>query len=333
LRFAVLNHFASTDSPFVVGSLERNPLKYYRLPTKFPARLVHYHHSRWSSLLAVALRKRRDARYILTLHSPEIHRQLNSGIPFMGRITEWALRRFDSIIVVNEEIGHAIRDHVGGRPINVLPAFLAASEDGYRYDTATEAFLETGRVLLVPAYRIQFWEGEDMYGLDMAVEAFRNLGSKRKDLRLAVFLATRSKGRKEMQYLDRLRLRLADAGLGDRALFVVGLPLVPAFRNDVVLVRPTRTEGDAVSVREALQAGLPVVASDVVSRPEGTFTFPSTDVDALCAAIDRILDEPSEARTKATLPSAVDEQDATSFLEGILTIYHEQLDALPNARK
>src|SRR6266699_6590034 len=63
LRFAVLNHFASTDAPFVVASLKRNPLNYYRLPKKFPARLVHYHHSRWSPLHAKKLGKRTPARY------------------------------------------------------------------------------------------------------------------------------------------------------------------------------------------------------------------------------------------------------------------------------
>jgi glycosyltransferase involved in cell wall biosynthesis len=331
LRVAVLNHFASTDSGFVVGSLKRSPLRYYRLPKKFPARLVHYHHSRWATLVAVTLGKRKNARYVLTLHSPEIKRQLHSSIPFVGRVTKWALRRFDSIIVVNDEIGLIIRDHVGTRPINVLPAFLEATEGGYSYEAAIEAFLETGPVLLVPAYRVQFFEGEDMYGLDTAVDAFRILGSERQELRLAIFLALRSSGRRETQYLDRLRLRLADAGLEDRALFAFGLPLVPAFQHDVVVVRPTRTEGDAVSVREALQAGVPVVASDVAERPAAAVTFPSDDVDALCVALTQVLDRSSrEVVEKAD--GGGDPLPSNSFLDGILSIYREQLGTLPASR-
>jgi glycosyltransferase involved in cell wall biosynthesis len=331
LRFAVLNHFASTDSAFVVASLKRSPLRYYRLPKRFPARLVHYHHSRGSTLVAVALGRRKNARYVLTLHSPEIHRQLTSSIPFVARITKWALGRFDAIIVVNEKIELVIRDDLGGRPISILPAFLEAPEDEYRYETATEAFLGSGRLLLVPAYRVQFLDGEDMYGLDTAVEAFRILGSERQDLHLAVFLALQPSGRREIQYLDRLRLRLADAGLEDRVLFAFGLPLVPAFQHDVVVIRPTRTEGDAVSVREALQAGVPVVASDVVERPAGAVTFPAEDVEALCAAVTRVLDHSSEL-SKKELRDEGNTPSSSSFVDGILTIYRQQLNSLPPSR-
>jgi glycosyltransferase involved in cell wall biosynthesis len=329
LRFAVLNHFASTDSPFVVGALKRSPLNYYRLPRKFPARVVHYHHSRWSTLVAIALGRRRNARYVITLHSPEIHRQLSSDIPLLGRITKWALRRFDSIIVVNETIRDVIRDHVGSSSINVLPAFLEASDDGYAYEPAVEDFLGGGRVLLVPAYRVQFLEGEDMYGLDTAVEAFRRLGREREELRLAVFLAVRTSGRSEIQYLDQLRRRLADAGLEHRALFVFGSPLVPAFRNEVIVLRPTRSEGDAVSVREALHAGLPVLASDVVARPMGTVIFPADDVDALCTAITQVLDQTGEARAQ---PSAPNELTSGPYLEEMLAIYRSELAALQPAQ-
>ena len=40
-----------------------------------------------------------------------------------------------------------------------------------------------------------------------------------------------------------------------------------------VLLKPTNTDGDAISVREALYLGVPVVASDVVERP---YLWPSS---------------------------------------------------------
>src|SRR6266567_1507749 len=58
LRVGVLNHFDSTEPDYVLGALKRNPLNYYRLPKKLSARVVHYHHSRWSTLVAVALGRR-----------------------------------------------------------------------------------------------------------------------------------------------------------------------------------------------------------------------------------------------------------------------------------
>lgn len=49
---------------------------------------------------------------------------------------------------------------------------------------------------------------------------------------------------------------------------------------DIVL-RPTNTDGDALTVREALYLGKPIIASDIVNRPLGTILFKSRDIDAL----------------------------------------------------
>jgi glycosyltransferase involved in cell wall biosynthesis len=104
-RVGVLNHFRSTDRAFVVGALNRNPLKYYFLPKKFRTRILHYRHSRWPQLVATALGKGSSkARYIVTLHSGDIDKQfphLTTRKPLVGRITRWALRRFDTVIAVN----------------------------------------------------------------------------------------------------------------------------------------------------------------------------------------------------------------------------------------
>jgi glycosyltransferase involved in cell wall biosynthesis len=52
-----------------------------------------------------------------------------------------------------------------------------------------------------------------------------------------------------------------------------------------VYVRPTRADGDSIAVREALDLGVAVVASDVVTRPRGCALFPSGDPGDLAAAI------------------------------------------------
>jgi glycosyltransferase involved in cell wall biosynthesis len=51
-----------------------------------------------------------------------------------------------------------------------------------------------------------------------------------------------------------------------------------------VFVRPTLADGDAISVREALALGRPVVASDVGARPAGVRLFPAGDAEA-CAEL------------------------------------------------
>jgi glycosyltransferase involved in cell wall biosynthesis len=329
-RVAVLNHFDSTELPFVVGALKRSPVNYYRLPKRFPARVVHYHHSRWSTLMALTLgRGNSSSRYVLTLHSPQIANQLKSRIPLVAWLTEWALRRFDAVIVVNHEIRAAIQGYVDGSIVDVLPAFMEAPDEGFEYDASTELFLESGRILLVSAYRIRFLpDGRDLYGVDMAVDAFVRLAPERPELRLALFIAIPPSGRKAASYLASLQLRFEQAGLGDRVLVTFGLPLVPALRNDAVLLRPTRSEGDALSVREARRAGVPVVASDVVDRPAGVATFAGGNLDELCISLSRVLDQPIENASGRNADDSA-ETSTNSFFEGLVRIYQEQLAFAP----
>lgn len=55
-------------------------------------------------------------------------------------------------------------------------------------------------------------------------------------------------------------------------------------------VRPVFSDGDAISVREALAAGVSVIASDVVRRPEGVIVFPSGNAAELAELIQKALE-------------------------------------------
>ena len=57
-----------------------------------------------------------------------------------------------------------------------------------------------------------------------------------------------------------------------------------------VLVRPTLSDGDAMSVREALHYGIPTVASDAVPRPDGVVVFCSRDQDDFEGAVRQTLE-------------------------------------------
>jgi glycosyltransferase involved in cell wall biosynthesis len=330
LRVAVLNHFRSAEMPFVVGVLTRNPLKYYRLPKRFPARIVHYHHSRWPHLVAVALGKGNSkARYVMTLHAGDIEKQfpqLTSRMPLVSRMTHWALRHFDTVIVVDPQIGSIMRRHLDQQRIEVIPAFLESVDpEPVIYEGPIEAFLDAGPVVVVAAYGVQILpDGGELYGLDTAVDAFAKLAAHRKDLRLALFIARPPSGWRARRHLASLERRLEQTGVRDRALIVFGLPLVPALRQNTIFLRPTRAEGDAVSIREALQARVPVLASDITQRPAGVVTFPVGDVGELCRALDPLLDP--TASSAESPRSERDEPVGEPFLDKLIRLYRTELD-------
>ncbi|MGB7583640.1 MAG: glycosyltransferase family 4 protein [Terriglobales bacterium] len=89
-------------------------------------------------------------------------------------------------------------------------------------------------------------------------------------------------------------------------------------RADVML-RTTLYDGDAISVREALHLGTPVVATDNGMRPTGVQLVEGASVEALLAAVERTL-RSSEANAEKKVPLP-DE----SNLEAVLRVYGELL--------
>lgn len=68
-------------------------------------------------------------------------------------------------------------------------------------------------------------------------------------------------------------------------------------RSDFV-IRNTSTDGDSLTVREAISLGKPVLATDRVSRPEGTILFKYCDVESLSSAVESINYAVSSTLTK-----------------------------------
>jgi glycosyltransferase involved in cell wall biosynthesis len=61
-------------------------------------------------------------------------------------------------------------------------------------------------------------------------------------------------------------------------------------RNLTVFVRPTYTDGDSISVREALAFRVPVVASDAAYRPEGVLRFVTGSADDFVGKLREVLE-------------------------------------------
>jgi glycosyltransferase involved in cell wall biosynthesis len=78
------------------------------------------------------------------------------------------------------------------------------------------------------------------------------------------------------------------------------------------MLRTTWYDGDALSVREALHFGLPVIATDNGMRPEGVRLIPPRDENALLAAIHGTL---AMARPKSQASSASGNENLMSVLD------------------
>lgn len=72
----------------------------------------------------------------------------------------------------------------------------------------------------------------------------------------------------------------------------------PILMKSDIFTRPTTSDGDAISLREALYLKTPSVASDVVPRPEGTVLFKNRDVADFIDRVKMVWDNYSYYKSK-----------------------------------
>jgi glycosyltransferase involved in cell wall biosynthesis len=100
------------------------------------------------------------------------------------------------------------------------------------------------------------------------------------------------------KYLEYLKKKAGELGISSKAFFwIKERPFYPILRFADIFLRPTNTDGDAISVREALYLGVPVVASDVVERPHETLIFKNRNIDDLEEKVRTVIENIGQNRT------------------------------------
>jgi glycogen(starch) synthase len=325
LSVAALNHRSAAETPVVLAGLHRNPLRYWWHLRRPRGRLVHYHFSRLDDLVAVAGARRRldECPFVLTVHGNKLADSLESTNLIRRRAARGALKRFDAVIAVSPRIAAGLEPYVDSGRLSVVPAYLRGAQGPGELSDQAAQLVETGSpTLVVSAYQIAFLDdGSDLYGIDSSIGAFIELGARHPALALLIFVAKPVRGRRATRFMAEQRRRLADAGLEQRFAVCIGEPLTPVFAHDVIYLRPSRRDGDAISVREALAAGVPVIATDVAHRPASVRLVPAGDPEALVASVSDAIG------SRANNPGDDGVAGGDGYLAGVLDVYARLLES------
>jgi len=155
--------------------------------------------------------------------------------------------------------------------------------------------------------------GEDLHSFDHCIELVKNLRSLYPKLGLVILVGNVT----NRKLLDDLKSLIQKSGV-EKNVFICEEPLADAGRlwsASAAYLRATTTDGDAVSVREALSLRVPVVASNASLRPAGTIVFPKRDMAAFQRAVAQVLADPPAAR-RALLQTVI-----TDNFETLLALY------------
>jgi glycosyltransferase involved in cell wall biosynthesis len=271
-----------------------SPVAYLRLIAA--ADVVHVHSfPAILKLLHVVVARLLLKRTVLTVHSAR-----GSGLG-----TRLALRL--SATLAHEVI--AVSDSVGASILaaRIVPAFIPPSRSEFSVSDDIARWIADrkaeGRFVFASnAYRLERFEGEDLYGLDLIIDAFLNPEVAKRCA--CVFVVGAPDFDPEMfeRYQELVRARSIEHVmlLHPRSESFCG---IAALADGTI--RATLSDGDALSIRESLYLGKVTIASDAASRPKGTWLFKSRNSQDLVAKIVASISR-GEPSTQATTVSIDD---------------------------
>ena len=275
-----------------------------RLLTKIPADVIHLHIGGrlTGRLLALCLfctfLPRR--RTVLTFHSggyPSWQTR-RRRLPFSLR--GLILRRLDAVLAVNSEIAALFR-RLGVQPSRIrltCPFAPVAVENDTPLPEPLATFSQSHSPLLTTVGLL-----EPEYDLAAQIRMFADIRQEFPHAGLIIVGSGSLEGE--------LRGQIADHPAGSHVLLCGDVPHAQTLRmiaRSDVFLRTTLYDGDSISVREALQLGLPVVATDNGMRPAGVHLIPRHDPARLLTMVQSLLREPIRRSPTATPRSeALDE--------------------------
>ena len=253
----------------------------YPGPRDFHPRVAYYaHHLRPGWSIAPA--------EVTTVHDtiPFRYPPSRALAPLMRAYITWMARRSTLVVTDSEFSKQSLQDDIGLDPDRIAVLALAIDHD-------TAARVRVLRASRAPAARVLF-VGRDAphKNLDRLVRAFAITDFARQG---AVLTLAGVDG----PAVDRLRALAAQTGARVELPGVVSQPdLEDLLASTALVAQPSLEEGFGLPVAEALAAGIPVAMSTApalveITRGADVETFDPFAVDAIAAAIDRVVASPA----------------------------------------
>lgn len=291
----------------------KSALELFRLLVHLKYDIVHLHFGGDLTLrilvLALICCAKPHSKAIMTFHSGGYPSSKKGRAARSWGLRAFVLRRFDRIIGVNREIIEFLH-RLGVRPERarlIFPHSLSydGSDDPDVLPNSLRDFFSSHSPVLITVGLL-----EHEYDLPLQIEV---LGLVRENFPMAGLVIVGA-GSLEEDLKDRIR----KTSYADHIELCGDLPhpatLRAIWQSDLML-RTTHYDGDAISVRESLHLGTPVIATDTGMRPSGVLQIPIRDLEALRRTIETFLRGP---RTREPRRESSDQN-----IEAVLNLYDE----------
>jgi glycosyltransferase involved in cell wall biosynthesis len=209
-------------------------------------------------------------------------------------ITNLFIKKLDQCVLVGEHLrdGYIKNNIQLPKRIVVKSPFLPPplEDEGGILSTYSDEVFEFinshDHILIGNASKIEFYQGIDLYGIDMCIEAIRLL--KRKYPKIGLIFALAEIGNED--YFNTISNKIKGYNLDNNILFLTGQKeLWPLFKKAQIMVRPTYSDAYGISIEEAIYFNCEAVASNVCKRPKGTILFENRNLNDFVSKIEQCI--------------------------------------------
>lgn len=257
-------------------------IKFRYVPFKYLFRrdidIIHFNICGISYKLYIGLFNRlffKKRKKILTIHGE------SKDLFTKNNLVVSSLNSFDAIICVKSGDKEYLYKKGINKPLYEIPAFIFPSldDESRAIPQYILKFINSKNFIIsANASSIQFYDNEDLYGIDMCINLIEKLNRNGENIGMIFCIPVIN----NTAYFNKLKSIIESKKIKSKFLFVnEKKEIYPIIKRSHIFLRPTNTDGDAVSIREALHYKIPTIASDVVTRPKETILFKTRDLDDL----------------------------------------------------
>ena len=277
----------SESSKYIYNLRNKNLVEYFRRVSK--SNIIHIHTGVWwLRLVHVIIGKILRKKIIVTVHSLT---NLKSKIPFF--LTKQVFYLNNQTIFVNSLIKEKFNFL---KNTHVIPAFLPPVEKEINIPSDLLSIIQDTdyKIIVANAYRIIIDNGIDLYGIDIAIRTAKLFKANKKKYKIIFVIASLLENN---GLYEKYKQQIINEGIEKEIfLYPKAINFVSLIRLSDLVIRPTNSDGDALTIREALFLNTPIIASDVITRPEGTVIFKNRNANDLFKKIDYVLSSKIEVR-------------------------------------
>ena len=159
-------------------------------------------------------------------------------------------------------------------PVYVIPAYIPVQGTSYvpLCENMQQYIQSHDKIVSFYGHSFMLNEGKDIYGFKTAINVFVKVVKKSTSKVGFVLCIADDNDIENIALLHEYAKRL---NIDDKIFWQIGAVdnIRTLWHETDIYIRPTSTDGDSVAVREALDEGAIVIASDVCARPENVITY------------------------------------------------------------